>query len=113
MFARKLIPHYIHIEENRSIGICLRYAATVIMSLTYSKNEKSTYQDNEISRVVKCLNRFHAAAQPGKYLLDYIPWLRYCPTYLNEAKGWHVEELSLFKEQLERVRSKMVRFINT
>ncbi|ORY90731.1 cytochrome P450 [Leucosporidium creatinivorum] len=83
------------------------YAATVIMSLAYGKNERSTYQSAEIKKVVACLNRFHAAAQPGHFAIDSHPWLRYVPGYLSQHRAWHREELALFKEQFEGVRTRM------
>lgn len=84
------------------------YAATVIMSLAYGKTERSTYQSPEIRRVVACLNRFHAAAQPGHFAIDAHPWLRYWPGYLSQHRRWHKEELTLFREQYESVRTRMV-----
>ena len=46
--------------------------------------------------------------RPGAYLVDYIPLLKYIPGYGRELKEYHNFELTLFREQMDRVRSEMV-----
>ncbi|KAF5370353.1 hypothetical protein D9758_006931 [Tetrapyrgos nigripes] len=84
-----------------------RYAASVIMSLTYGKTTPTSYSDPEVQKVNICLSRLGAAIRPGTYLVDSFPLLRYVPGYLSELKAFHREELQLFRSQLDAVRVKM------
>ncbi|THV06992.1 cytochrome P450 [Dendrothele bispora CBS 962.96] len=84
-----------------------RYAASVIISLTYGKPTPTTYSEPEVQRLQKCLFRLGAAVRPGTYLVDSFPPLRYVPGYLSELKRYHQEELSLFRSQLDGVRDKI------
>jgi hypothetical protein len=55
------------------------------------------------------MHRFDIAMRPGAYLVDRVPLLRYLPGYGKQLTEWFQEELSLYKEQLTRVKSEMVR----
>lgn len=86
----------------------LRYAASVIMSITYGKTTPTAYSDPEVVAVNRCLKRFGQVIRPGAYLVDTYPILKYVPGYLTELRKWHQEELALFQEQLNLVREQMV-----
>ncbi|KAK7443263.1 hypothetical protein VKT23_015860 [Stygiomarasmius scandens] len=86
-----------------------RYAASVIMSLTYGKTTPTSYFDPEVQKVNLCLARLGAAARLGAYLVDSFPILKYFPGYLSQLKAFHREELDLFRSQLDAVRAKMGR----
>ena len=88
-----------------------RYAASVIMSLTYGKTTPTSYSDPEVQLVNKYLARLGRGLKPGAYLVDSYPILQYVPFYLNTLKQHHKEELALFKSQLEGVRIKMVGYL--
>ena len=88
---------------------CIRYAASVIMGITYGKVTPTAYSDPEVIAVNRCLKRFGHAVLPGAYLVDTYPILQYVPGYLAQLKKWHQEELALFEEQLNIVRKQMVR----
>ena len=97
------------------------------MALAYGKNPKS-YEDPEILAVNRCLARLGNTLRPGVWKVDVFPFLRlesiyqlrnvaphlirrYIPGYLTELHEGHAEELTLFKQQLQDVRSSMVCFI--
>ncbi|EGN94605.1 hypothetical protein SERLA73DRAFT_62286 [Serpula lacrymans var. lacrymans S7.3] len=84
-----------------------RYAASVIMSITYGKTTPTAYTDPEVTQVNKCLGRLGSVIRPGTYLIDTYPIMRYIPGYLSELKIWHQEELALFRGQIDIVRKQM------
>jgi len=86
-----------------------RYAASVIISVTYGKQTPSSYSDPDVQRIQRCLSNLGVAVRPGTYAVDSYPWLRYVPGYLSELKEQHKFELDLFKEQFDRVRAQVVR----
>lgn len=86
----------------------VRYAASVIISLTYGKITPTSYSDPEVQEINRYLARLGTALRPGAYLVDSFPILRYLPGYLSKLKRYHREELSLFMRQLEGVRRNMV-----
>ncbi|KAG0697790.1 cytochrome P450 [Suillus ampliporus] len=84
-----------------------RYAASVVMSITYGKTTPTAYTDPEVVSVNRCLARFGRVVKPGAYLVDTYPILRFVPGYLSQLKAWHQEELALFNGQLDVVRRQM------
>ncbi|KAF5389652.1 hypothetical protein D9757_004118 [Collybiopsis confluens] len=85
-----------------------RYAAAVVMALAYGKISIS-YDDPDVQTVNRCLTRLGYAMRQGAWKVDVFPFLKYVPGYLNELKEGHLEELGLFKSELEEVRDKMAR----
>ena len=86
----------------------IRYAASVVMGITYGKVTPTSYSDPEVVAVNRCLKRFGQAILPGAYLVDTYPILQYVPGYLTQLRKWHQEELALFEGQLDTVRKQMV-----
>lgn len=84
-----------------------RYAASVIMSMTYGK-ATSTYNDPEVIQVNTSAQIVGRTMLPGAWLVDSYPILQYVPGYLSQLKSWHAEELQLFRGQLNRVRGQIV-----
>ncbi|KAH0838698.1 cytochrome P450 [Lanmaoa asiatica] len=84
-----------------------RYAASVVMEITYGKVTPTSYSDPEVIAVNRYLTRFGKAVRPGAYLVDTYPILQYVPGYLTNLKKWHQEELALFQGQLDAVRKQM------
>ena len=78
------------------------------MTITYGKRTPTSYYDPEVQEVNKCLGRLGKAVQPGYYMVDYYPWLRFLPGYTTTLKQYHKEELALFRSQLDDVRAQMV-----
>ena len=85
-----------------------RYAASVILGLTYGSEEYVTATTPKVLRINQALLRVGQTLLPGRYNVDTWPILRFVPGYFRELKKWHKEELSLFREQLDEVREKMV-----
>lgn len=85
-----------------------RYAASVIMTITYGKTTPTAYSDPEVQEVQECLSFIGIAMRPGAYLVDSFPILKCLPGYTSELKARHRRELSLFRRQLDGVRKKMV-----
>lgn len=84
-----------------------RYAASVIMSITYGKTTPSAYTDPEIIAVNRCMDRFSQTAAPGSYLVDLFPFLKYVPGYMRTLRKWHKEELALFQGQINIVKQRL------
>jgi hypothetical protein len=77
--------------------------------VTYGKSTPTSYTDPEVIRIYKVLDHFQLAMRPGAYLVDRVPLLRYLPGYGKQLTEWHNEELSLYRHQLGRVKSEIVR----
>ena len=91
--------------------VCSSYAASVILRVTYGKTSPTSNDDPEVVRIRQVLLNFETALRPGAYFVDRIPWLKYVPGYGRQLKEFHRYELALFRDQLNRVRDDMVRFI--
>ncbi|POV99077.1 hypothetical protein PSTT_13999, partial [Puccinia striiformis] len=84
-----------------------RYAASVIIKITYGKLTPIFHDDAEVLQVIKTLNRFTKAARIGSHAVDRFPWLRYVPGWVAQGRKWHSEELDLFSSQVDGVRREM------
>ncbi|KAH7923755.1 cytochrome P450 [Leucogyrophana mollusca] len=84
-----------------------RYAASVILRVTYGKSTPTANTDPEVVRIHKVLEHFQLAMRPGAHLIDRIPILKHLPGYGRDLISWHHEELQLFREQLNRVKGEM------
>ncbi|KAG1840953.1 cytochrome P450 [Suillus tomentosus] len=104
--AKNLVLDILNDPKNHQ-GHAMRYSASVVMSFTYGKITPTSYTDPEVVAVNKVLARFGRAIQPGAYLVDAYPILRFVPGYLSQLKAWHKEELALFNGQLDAVRRQM------
>jgi len=81
-----------------------RYAASVIIKITYGKLTPIHHGDEEVVQVIKTLSRFTKAARIGAHYVDRFPWLRYIPGWVSQGRKWHQEELELFSSQVDGVR---------
>jgi hypothetical protein len=97
--------------EHVCVFVCSSYAAAVILRVTYGKASPTSNDDPEVVRIRQVVLNFETALRPGAYLVDRIPWLKYVPGYGRQLKEFHRYELALFRDQLNRVRDDMVRFI--
>ncbi|KAH7922018.1 cytochrome P450 [Leucogyrophana mollusca] len=84
-----------------------RYAASVILRITYGKSTPTSVNDQEVVRINKVGRNFLSVVLPGAYLIERIPLLRYVPGYTRDLDQWHDEELQLFTEQVDRVKSEV------
>ncbi|KAH7922020.1 cytochrome P450 [Leucogyrophana mollusca] len=82
-----------------------RYAASVILRITYGKSTPTSVNDQEVVRIQNVARNLQAAILPGAYLVERIPLLRYFPGYTKDLDRWHNEEVQLYREQVDRVKS--------
>ncbi|KAH9930251.1 cytochrome P450 [Fomitopsis serialis] len=94
-------------EPKEHMDHARRYAATVVISMTYGKTTPTSYSDPEVETINRCLRRFGAALRPGAHLVDTYPFLRYIPGYTAQLQDFHQEELSFFQSQVANVKSHM------
>ncbi|KAG2099566.1 cytochrome P450 [Suillus discolor] len=104
--AKNLVLDVLNDPKNHQ-GHAMRYSASVAMSFIYGKITPTSYTDPEIVAINKSLARFGQAIQPGAYLVDTYPILRFVPGYLSQLKAWHQDTLALFNGQLDAVRRQM------
>ena len=88
-----------------------RYAASVVMSMTYGKTEPTYYTDPEVLAIGVHGTRLGKVAQVGAHVVDNYPILRHVPFVTKTLRQWHQEELALFTSQVNGVRTKIVREI--
>ncbi|KAJ3556449.1 hypothetical protein NM688_g2020 [Phlebia brevispora] len=93
-------------KPDEHISHAKRYAASVVMSMTYGKLSTS-YADPEIQALMLYMIRFTKCMQFGKHLVDNYPFLRYVPFVTSELRKWHQDELGLYRQMLGDVRQKM------
>lgn len=101
--SRQLILDILE-RPNDFIHALTRYAASVIIKITYGKVTPINHDDEEVIQVIKSLGRFTKAARIGAHAVDRFCWLRYIPGWVNQGRKWHQEELKLFSSQVEGVR---------
>ncbi|KAG2099579.1 cytochrome P450 [Suillus discolor] len=104
--AKNLVLDVLNDPKNHQ-GHAMRYSASVVMSFTYGKITPTSYTDPEVVAINKALARSGQAIQPGAYLVDTYPILRFVPGYLSQLKAWHKEDLALCNRQLDPVRRQM------
>ncbi|KAH7922014.1 cytochrome P450 [Leucogyrophana mollusca] len=102
--ARSVILDILDDPKNHQLH-ARRYAASVILRITYGKSTPTLVNDQEVVRINKVTRNFQSVVTPGAYLVERIPLLRYFPGYTKDLDRWHNEELQLFREQVDRVKS--------
>ncbi|KAG1723925.1 cytochrome P450 [Suillus paluster] len=83
------------------------YAATTITKIAYGKDTPTAATDNEVKESRQFLRIFRVAIQPGTYLVDAIPWLKYLPWYGKELKRGFEMSRQLYTNQLNRVKQQI------
>ncbi|OSC97213.1 cytochrome P450 [Trametes coccinea BRFM310] len=96
-------------EPDKFIEHAKRYAASVIMSLTYGKMTPTSYSDPEVKKINLLVERLGSAMRPGAHLVDSYPFLKYIPGLTSELQKWHREELDLFSSQIQGVKERLAR----
>lgn len=86
-----------------------RYAASVVMSITYGKTTPVHYTDPEVLKIEAVALRVSGAFPVGKGWVDRFPFLRFFPIpEVLRLRRYHREELALFNSQLDTVRKRIV-----
>lgn len=89
-----------------------RYAASVIMSITYGKTTPTYYSDPEVQEIVRCAIRLGGLLGGAKpHIVDMYPILRHIPFFTSVLYQWRADEHKLFVGQVEKVRKQVVRTI--
>jgi hypothetical protein len=76
--------------------------------MTYGKSTPTANTDPEVVGMKRVVERFGIVMQPGAFLVDRIPILRYVPWYGRQLKAWFREEYELVLGQMERVKKEIV-----
>ncbi|KAK0485540.1 cytochrome P450 [Armillaria luteobubalina] len=84
-----------------------RYAASVILTLTYGKTTLTTFEDPDLKDMIRDGNRFRVVIFPGTYLVDTFPVLRWVPGYLSELRRWYRDSIELCCWCLGSVQTRM------
>ncbi|KAH9921236.1 cytochrome P450 [Epithele typhae] len=84
-----------------------RYAATVILTVTYGKTTPTSYGDMIVQEINRNAERLMKALVPGAYLVDSYPILKHVPGFTSELDRFHREELDLYTRQVDTVRRKV------
>lgn len=84
-----------------------RFSNSVILRMTYGKSTPTANTDPEVVGMKLVVERFGIVMQPGAYLVDRIPILRYVPWYGRQLKAWFREEYELVLGQMERVKNEI------
>ncbi|KAH7884150.1 cytochrome P450 [Phlebopus sp. FC_14] len=105
--AKNVIVDLLNDPKNHQVH-AQRYAASVILRVTYGKSTPTSNDDPEVMRVHKTLAHFQEAMRPGAFLVDRIPLLKHVPGYGRQLKEYYQHDLKLFGDQLGRVERDMV-----
>ncbi|KAG2131608.1 cytochrome P450 [Suillus bovinus] len=84
-----------------------RFSNSVILRMTYGKSMPTANTDPEVVGMKLAAERFGIVMQPGAFLVDRIPILRYVPWYGLQLKAWSREEHELVLGQMERVQNEI------
>ncbi|KAH0838681.1 cytochrome P450 [Lanmaoa asiatica] len=84
-----------------------RYAASVVLRVTYGKSTPTETNAPEIITIHKMLKRFQMLMRPGALLVEKYSILKYVPFYASYLEIWRQEESKLFHDQLARVAAEL------
>ncbi|KAG0694198.1 cytochrome P450 [Suillus ampliporus] len=83
------------------------YSATTIMKVAYGKTTPTSATDPEVIDVTKLVRKIREIIQPGTYLVDSIPWLKYLPWYGRDLKRGFEMGKKLNMSHMNRVKEQM------
>ncbi|KAJ3550664.1 hypothetical protein NM688_g5022 [Phlebia brevispora] len=94
-------------DPDSHVAHARRYAASLVMSMTYGKTEPTYFTDPEVQEMALHGTRFGKVVRIGAHVVDNYPILRYVPFVTATLRKWHREELQLFNSLVDGVRNKM------
>ncbi|KAG1799186.1 cytochrome P450 [Suillus variegatus] len=94
-------------EDARQLEHVTRYSNLIILRMTHGRSTPTAYTDPEVVGMKIAAERFGIVMQPGAFLVDRIPILRYVPWYGRQLKAWFHEEYELVLGQMERVQNEI------
>ncbi|KAF9233177.1 cytochrome P450 [Melanogaster broomeanus] len=87
-----------------------RFSVSVILRVIYGKSTPTFNDDPEVVRMRQSLkNSESVLLRPGSHLVDIFPILKYVPGFARDLRKYHEFELSLYRDQLGRVKDEMSR----
>ncbi|KAF9231569.1 cytochrome P450 [Melanogaster broomeanus] len=87
-----------------------RFTVAIILRVVYGKSTPTFNDDPEVVRMRQNIkNSESVLRRPGGYLVDIFPILKHVPGYGRELRKYHEFELSLYRDQLGRVKDEMSR----
>ncbi|KAF9230261.1 cytochrome P450 [Melanogaster broomeanus] len=87
-----------------------RFSVSLILRVTYGKSSPTFIDDPEVLRIRQNKkNMDRVVRRPGGYLVDKFPILKYVPGYGRDLRKYHEFEVSLYRDQLGRVKGEMSR----
>lgn len=102
--AKQLVHDILNAPEKHQEHV-KRFSNSVILRMTYGKSTPTASTDPEVIGMKLVVERFGIVMQPGAFLVDRIPILRYVPWYGRQLKAWFREEYELVLGQMERVKN--------
>ncbi|PBK80872.1 cytochrome P450 [Armillaria gallica] len=94
-------------DPSQHIDHAKRYAASVVITLTYGKPSTTSYSDPLVQKILLFAHRFGTVVRPGAYWVDSVPILQYVPGYLSQLRKWHEEELAFSRSSVDAVKEKI------
>ncbi|KAK0451911.1 cytochrome P450 [Armillaria borealis] len=94
-------------DPSQHIDHAKRYAASVVITLTYGKPSTTSYSDPLVQKILLFAHRFGTVVRPGAYWVDSVPILQYVPGYLSQLRKWHKEELAFSRSSVDAVKEKI------
>ncbi len=87
LFLKRLLLH-----PERFIGIIKCFTVNVMLSTTFAHGSIPSLDDPLISRINRATDHQFTAQVQGRFLVDYLPFLKYLPTWLP-GMGWKKQGL--------------------
>lgn len=89
-------------------------AGSIVLSVLYGWDPKKIAEhQGTVKRVNEWTDRLLKVALPGAYLVEFIPWMLYIPTWLapwkREGYAWRRKDTSFYTDLVEDVERRMVR----
>lgn len=88
--------------------LSVRFAASLIMTMTYGKTTPTYYTDPEVKEINIHTTRLGKVVPAGQHVVDNYPMLRHIPFVVSTLRKWHEEELGLFSRMIDEVRTQVV-----
>ncbi|KAJ3487189.1 hypothetical protein NLI96_g3712 [Meripilus lineatus] len=95
-------------DPDRHMEYARKYTTSVILSLAYGRKTPTHIDDPEVNAIDRAVKRVVDCFQPGAYLVDTFPILKYIPIpEIRTLRQYHQDELALFRGLLDVVRQQI------
>ncbi|THG98718.1 hypothetical protein EW026_g3521 [Hermanssonia centrifuga] len=94
-------------DPDHHVDHARRYAASVVMTMTYGKTTPTYFTDPEVVEMTLYASRMGKLVQVGAHVVDRYPILSRVPWVTSTLKSWHCEELGLFNSLVDDVQKRM------